>query len=47
MRCRKCGGPMSYEKFYGQSEHFFAWRCIISGEIVDQVIFENRREKRD
>ena len=28
------------------SQHFFGWRCIICGEIVGQVIFENRREKR-
>jgi len=46
MRCYKRGGPMYYEKFYGHSDRFFRRRCIICGEIVDQVIFENRHEKR-
>ena len=43
MRCHRCGGMMVYEKFYGDCEHFFGWRCIVCGEIVDQVILENRR----
>ena len=42
MKCHKCGGVMTYEKFYGNAEDFFGWRCIICGEIVDPVILENR-----
>ena len=42
MKCLRCGGVMVLEKFYGTSEVFFGWRCITSGEIVDQVILENR-----
>jgi len=42
MRCHRCSGIMIYEKFYGDCEHFFGWRCIVCGEIVDQVILENR-----
>jgi len=34
---------MILEKFYGNCEHFFGWKCISCGEIVDQVILENRR----
>ncbi len=34
---------MIYEKFYGECEHFFGWKCISCGEIIDQVILENRR----
>jgi hypothetical protein len=33
---------MVYEKFYGTQEQFFGWRCIQCGEIVDEVILENR-----
>jgi len=33
---------MVYEKFYGNCEWFWGWRCVICGEIVDQVILENR-----
>ncbi len=42
MKCSRCGGAMVFEKFYGTSEEFFGWRCIFCGEIVDQVILENR-----
>ena len=38
----RCGGAMIYEKFYGDCEHFFGWRCVVCGEIIDQVILENR-----
>ncbi len=34
---------MAYEPFYGSHEHFWGWRCIFCGEIVDDVIIENRR----
>jgi hypothetical protein len=33
---------MVYEKFYGPHEHFWGWRCIFCGEIIDPVILENR-----
>ncbi len=44
MICHRCGGIMIYQKFYGYCEHFFGWRCIVCGEIIDQVILENRLE---
>jgi hypothetical protein len=34
---------MIYEKFYGPHEHFFGWRCILCGEIIDYLILENRQ----
>jgi hypothetical protein len=40
--CPRCGGVMVFEKFYGNAESFFGWRCVLCGEIVDQVIMENR-----
>jgi hypothetical protein len=42
MRCHRCGRKMVYEKFYGEEGQFYGWRCIFCGEIVDQVISENR-----
>ncbi len=42
MRCYRCGGLMVYEKFYDGGDNFFGWKCISCGEIVDQVILENR-----
>ena len=42
MKCNRCGGLMAYEKFYSAIEDFFGWRCLFCGEIVDQVILENR-----
>ncbi|MBM4324848.1 MAG: hypothetical protein FJ115_14910 [Deltaproteobacteria bacterium] len=46
VRCFRCGRMMVFEKFYGLQEHFFGWRCIYCGEIVDQVILENRFERK-
>ena len=47
MKCHRCGGVMVYERFYGLCEQFSGWRCILCGEIIDPVIFENRlRQKR-
>jgi len=42
MKCHRCNGMMVFEKFYGDCEYFLGWRCITCGEIVDQVILENR-----
>ncbi len=46
MKCHRCGGPMNYEKFYGNAEDFFGWRCSSCGEIVDPVILENRHVRK-
>ncbi|MGB9629038.1 MAG: hypothetical protein ACPL6D_10280 [Thermodesulfobacteriota bacterium] len=45
MKCYRCKGVMVYEKFFGLQEDFWGWRCIFCGEIIDQVILENRKEK--
>lgn len=46
MKCHRCGSTMVYENFYGPNENFTGWRCILCGEIVDQVILENRQTVR-
>ena len=43
MKCHRCGSVMVYERFYGPGENFFGWRCIQCGEILDEVILENRQ----
>jgi hypothetical protein len=45
MECHRCGGMMIYEKYYGDCEHFFGWRCIACGEVIDPVILENRMDQ--
>jgi len=45
MKCHRCGSTMVYERFYGADDHFSGWRCILCGEIIDQVILENRQTK--
>jgi hypothetical protein len=43
MKCNKCDGFMTYEKFPSiEMEDFYGWRCIACGEIVDEVILRNR-----
>ncbi len=43
MKCLRCGIVMVYERFYGPGENFLGWRCIHCGEILDEVILENRQ----
>ncbi len=43
MKCDRCGSTMVHEQFVGDQERFWGWRCIFCGEIVDDVILENRR----
>jgi hypothetical protein len=43
MKCDRCGNAMAYEQFTGEQERFGGWRCIFCGEIVDDVIIENRQ----
>ena len=42
MKCPHCDRFMVYEKFFGPDEPFWAWRCIYCGEILDDIILENR-----
>ena len=43
MKCSRCGGLMVYENFYTlEIANLYEWRCVPCGEIVDQVIIENR-----
>ncbi|MEW6333773.1 MAG: hypothetical protein AB1558_05850 [Thermodesulfobacteriota bacterium] len=45
-KCLRCNGAMFYDKFYSAYGQFWGWRCLICGEIVDQVILMNRQSKR-
>jgi len=47
MKCHRCGSVMVCERFYGPDGNFLGWRCIMCGEIVDQVILENRQTELD
>ena len=46
VNCHRCGGLMVYEIFCDPHDHFWGWRCIFCGEIVDQVILENRQRAK-
>jgi hypothetical protein len=44
--CTRCGGRLRVDIFYGDTENwgkFVALHCYRCGEIVDQVILENRQ----
>jgi hypothetical protein len=43
MKCHRCGSVMVYERFYGPGGNFLGWRCVSCGEILDEVILENRQ----
>jgi len=47
MNCERCTGQMTYENFYGWESDavwfYPGWRCVHCGEVVDPVIYLNRR----
>ncbi len=45
MKCPRCNGLMIYERYQDMLEVFYAWRCVICGEVVDDVVIRNRTEK--
>ncbi len=42
-KCKRCNGTTIKEKYYGREEHWEGWRCIPCGDIIDEVVEENRR----
>jgi len=42
IRCQRCNGRMTFEKFYGGNEVFFGWHCVMCGDILDVVILLHR-----
>lgn len=46
MKCPRCNGLMIYERYQDMLEVFYAWRCVICGEVLDDVVIKNRDEKK-
>lgn len=42
IRCQRCNGRMTFEKFYGENDVFFGWHCVMCGDILDSVILLHR-----
>jgi len=42
MKCHRCNGSMIYERFYSEEGECTGWRCLVCGDIVDEVILKNR-----
>ena len=42
MKCHRCNGIMANERFYGPGYPFWVWRCVLCGEVLDTLIWENR-----
>ena len=45
-KCFRCNGAVIYDKFYGPYDHFWGWKCLMCGEIIDPVILANRQLMR-
>jgi hypothetical protein len=46
VKCHRCNGIMANERFYGAGDPFWGWRCLLCGEILDPLIWENRNHCR-
>jgi hypothetical protein len=42
IKCQRCKGWMAFEKKYGLNGVFFAWHCVMCGDIIDPVILLHR-----
>lgn len=47
MKCPRCNGMMIYERYQDMLEVFYAWRCVICGEVLDDVVLKNRDEHKE
>ncbi|MDX9821856.1 MAG: hypothetical protein RBT20_07975 [Syntrophales bacterium] len=43
VKCPRCRNNMTADTFYGTTERFAGWRCLMCGEIIDPVILSNRQ----
>ena len=51
MQCNRCHGEMAYDLFHDMKDdtgkfHFFGWRCVICGDVLDPVIVANRTKQQ-
>ena len=47
MNCPRCGAKfVTPERFYGEDGIFDGWRCIMCGDVFDEVILERREIQR-
>lgn len=44
MKCARCKGLMTMERFSDFFLVFYAWKCINCGAIIDQTISVNRQK---
>ena len=42
MNCHRCGTTMIPKRFFDYGGYSFGWKCILCGEIIDQIQ-ENRQ----
>lgn len=42
MECIRCQSKMYHERFLSRQGDFYGWKCLFCGDIVDEVILENR-----
>jgi hypothetical protein len=43
MCCPKCGGKVTPEKLHTEQGLFDGWRCIMCGDVFDELILEHRK----
>ena len=47
MICPRCKGKfITPEKFYSEEGSFNGWRCIMCGDVFDELILEHREIQR-
>lgn len=37
---------MNYETFYSHEGVYSGWRCFLCGEVIDELVLENRKRNK-
>jgi len=44
--CPKCGGKVTPEKIHSSQGAFDGWKCIMCGDVFDELVLEHRKLQR-
>jgi len=48
MKCSRCNGFMLHEQYQEGTDRFLAFRCVLCGDVLDEIILHHRyRRRRD
>lgn len=47
MNCHRCGSSMIFKKLCDYGGYSFGWKCILCGEIIDEIPKNHHQRRED